>query len=87
MTQRTIDEFRRRSGMDGWTYYLWTITLIVATALMAWFTFRRGIAPILDEPQNFLVLAIFLAGLVTFWRGRPRTKKEQPPTRPLGLGQ
>lgn len=83
MTSR-IDEFRRRAGMDGWTYYLWAITLAVFCGLMAWLTFRDGIVPILTEPQNFLILTIALLVLITFWRARPK-KKEPPTTRPLGL--
>lgn len=72
MMSRTIDEFRRRAGMDGWTYHLWAVVLMVTCALLAWVTFRDGIAPILADPLYFLVWTISLASVVTFWRARPK---------------
>ena len=56
MNQRVIDEWRRRSLCNGWTFYLWAVSLTLATVAVAYLTLRRGLAAMLDEPSTFYLL-------------------------------
>ena len=75
MTQRTIDEMRRRSGFDGWRYYLLLACGALATGLVAYLTLHNGLTALLrGDGWMLLSLAICMVALIALWQGRPRKK-------------
>jgi hypothetical protein len=76
MNQRAMDEMRRRTGIDGWRWYLWAIPYTAGFAFMTWFTFRNGIWAIVLEPRDFYLWCLCLIALVSLWRARPQKKKQ-----------
>ena len=82
MRPNVRDELLRRSG---WTWYLWAVALVLGTCALAYMTFRRGLTAVLDDPTNFLLLAICVMAGMAGLRTRPRRPKPPPDSRPLHL--
>jgi hypothetical protein len=72
MRPETVDELLRRSGFGGWTWYLWAVTFVLGTCVLAYVTFRRGLVAVLTDPSDFFLLAISVIALIVFLRARPR---------------
>ena len=78
MTQRTIDEMRLRSGFDGWRYYLLLVFGLLASGVVAYFTFQHGLLAVLQgDGWMLLLLSVCLIALISLWWARPHRKNKR----------
>ena len=89
MRPETVDELLRRSRFGGWTWYLWAVTFVLGTCVLAFVTFRRGLVAVLTDPSDFFLLAISVIAVIVFLRAPPTQtpKNREVATLPPGLGQ
>ena len=60
--------------MEGPEILLWAVALTIGRALLAYLTFRVGLASTFDDLSTLPLLVICVINLVVFWRARPRNR-------------